>query len=374
MIYLDSAATSLLKPKSVSRAVARAIDTMASPGRGAHRAAMLAADTVFDCRSAVAELFDVPEPEQVVFTLNATHALNIAIRSLASRGSRVTVSGYEHNSVMRVLYDLGCDVSVAESPLFDEDAAVTAFRRLIPQSDLVICNHVSNVFGFILPIKRISEICAEYGVPLIIDASQSAGITKISFTELGAQYIAMPGHKGLLGPQGTGVLLCGDVGRPLLCGGTGSDSINEKMPDYLPDRLEAGTHNVAGIAGLREGIRYIKSMGEERICGYETMLCGIMADRLSEVEGLTVYRSNRSQAGVLSVRHERIDPEALCGMLGEHGIAARCGLHCAPLAHRTVGTLDTGTLRLSFSPFLSKAKVIDAANTIARLINSKIHQ
>ena len=170
MIYLDSAATSLLKPKSVSRAVARAIDTMASPGRGAHRAAMLAADTVFDCRSAVAELFDVPEPEQVVFTLNATHALNIAIRSLASRGSRVTVSGYEHNSVMRVLYDLDCDVSIAESPLFDEDAAVTAFRRLIPQSDLVICNHVSNVFGFILPIKRISEICAEYGVPLIKDA------------------------------------------------------------------------------------------------------------------------------------------------------------------------------------------------------------
>ena len=217
-------------------------------------------------------------------------------------------------------------------------------------------------------------MCAEYGVPLIIDASQSAGITKISSTELGAQYIAMPGHKGLLGPQGTGVLLCGDVGRPLLCGGTGSDSINEKMPDYLPDRLEGGTHNVAGIAGLREGIRYIKSMGEERICGYETMLCGIMGDRLSEVEGLTVYRSNRSQAGVLSVRHERIDPEALCGMLGEHGIAARCGLHCAPLAHRTVGTLDTGTLRLSFSPFLSKANVIEAANTIARLINSKIHQ
>lgn len=371
MIYLDSAATSLLKPKSVSRAVARAIDTMASPGRGAHRAAMLAADTVFHCRTAAAELFDVPEPEQVVFTLNATHALNIAIRSLATKGSRVAVSGYEHNSVMRVLRSIGADVAVAESPLFDADLTVKAFEKLIPQVDLAVCNHVSNVFGFVLPIDEIAALCRRHQVPLIIDASQSAGIEKISFSKLGAQYIAMPGHKGLLGPQGTGILLCAAPGEPLLCGGTGSDSMSERMPEYLPDRLEAGTHNVAGIAGLCEGIRYVQSVGEERIGKYEVMLCRLMAERLAGINGLTVYYSEKSQAGVLSVRHETVDPEALCGMLGERGIAARCGLHCAPLAHRTAGTLDTGTLRLSFSPFLSKASVNEAANVITRLLSVK---
>lgn len=370
MIYLDSAATSLLKPKSVSAAVKNAIETMASPGRGSHSAAMKAADTVFDCRVAAAELFDVPEPEQVVFTFNATHGLNIAIRSLAGKVSRVLVSGYEHNSVMRVLEELGSEIIIAASPLFDEKAAYRAFEREIGNVELVVCNHVSNVFGFILPIERIAALCTERGVPLIIDASQSAGICRLSFKELGAKFIAMPGHKGLMGPQGTGILLCADGGRPVLCGGTGSDSISTKMPLYLPDRLEAGTHNVAGIAGLAEGIKYVKKLSPERIGRYETELCGIMSGYLSSIKGMTVYSSETAQSGVLSIRHERIEPEALCSMLGDHGIAARCGLHCSPLAHRTAGTIETGTLRLSFSPFLTKQSVKTAATTIASLINS----
>lgn len=371
MIYLDSAATSLYKPKSVSIAVKRAIDTMASPGRGAHLAAMKAADTVYDCRIEASELFDVPEPEQVIFTFNATHGLNIAIRSLAKSGTKVLVSGYEHNSVMRVLEELGADISVAESPLFSPDAAVKAFERHIDKAELVICNHVSNVFGYILPIEHIAKLCDDRGVPLIIDASQSAGICNLSFRELKPRFMAMPGHKGLMGPQGTGLLICTDPGEPLLCGGTGSDSISTKMPLYLPDRLEAGTHNVAGIAGLLEGIRYVSKIGSERIGKYETELCRIMSRRLSSVKGMTVYASKTDQAGVLSVRHERTEPEELCLMLGENGIAARCGLHCSPLAHRTAGTIDTGTLRLSFSPFLSKQSVVTAADTIERLINNK---
>lgn len=372
MIYLDSAATSLLKPPQVANAVKRAIGTMASPGRGAHSAAMLAADSVYDCRVAAAELFEVEQPEQVVFTSNATHGLNIAIKSLAKEGTRVLVSGYEHNSVIRPLREIGADVAVAESPLFDKKAAIEAFRRQIETAELVVCNHVSNVFGFILPIREIAALCSQNSVPLIIDASQSAGIEDISFKELGAHFIAMPGHKGLMGPQGTGILLCKGEAKPLMCGGTGSDSISEMMPEYLPDRLEAGTHNVAGIAGLAEGIKYVRRLGPERIGRCEKELCGIMAERLERVRGLTVYFSETDQAGVLSVRHESISAEELCAMLGKKGIAARCGLHCAPLAHRTVGTIKTGTLRLSFSPFLTKESVDHAAKTIESLINSKI--
>ena len=378
MIYLDSAATSLHKPPQVAQAAANAILHLGNAGRGAHEATLSAGRVIYEAREKLAELFGVGAPMRVCMMFNTTDARNTAIGRLTRPGDHVVTTEAEHTSVLRPLYraeQRGARLTIVPMDKTTgrvREADILAAIR--PDTRAVVCAHASNVTGNALDIEAIGSYCRAHGILFLVDAAQSAGAFDIDMQRMGISALCLPGHKGLLGPQGTGVLLCGDAGRPLLCGGTGSDSINEKMPDYLPDRLEAGTHNVAGIAGLREGIRYIKSMGEERICGYETMLCGIMADRLSEVEGLTVYRSNRSQAGVLSVRHKRIDPEALCGMLGEHGIAARCGLHCAPLAHRTVGTLDTGTLRLSFSPFLSKANVIEAANTITRLINSKIHQ
>ena len=265
MIYLDSAATSLLKPPSVARATAMAVRTMASPGRGGHSAAMRAADTVFACREAAAELFHVPEPERVVFTMNATHALNIAIHSLVSPGDPVVISGYEHNSVTRPLHALGAQVRVAESPLFDPEAAVSAFRRALPGAKAAVCTMVSNVFGYLLPVREIAELCAAAGVPLIVDASQAAGCVAFDAAALGAAFVAMPGHKGLLGPQGTGILLCFAQPKPLLCGGTGSQSVLQDMPVELPDRLEAGTHNVPGIAGLLAGIRYLSAHGVEHI-------------------------------------------------------------------------------------------------------------
>lgn len=372
MIYLDSAATSFLKPQSVSRAVAAALSSMASPGRGAYRAAMLAADKVFECRTLVARLFNVPEPERVVFTMNATHGLNIAIRSLAGSGSRVLVSGYEHNSVTRVVNAIGAQMLCASSPLFDQDAAAEAFAERINQADLVVCNQVSNVFGFILPVERIAKLCKERSVPLIVDASQSAGVRNVDFQRLGAAFIAMPGHKGLLGPQGTGVLLCADGAKPLLAGGTGSDSKLQNMPDYLPDRLEAGTHNVPGISGLAEGVRFVLGRGAETIGAHESRLCGVMASKLRRIEGMEVFSSgNGTQSGVLSVRHAAMDAEALCSSLSRAGIAARCGFHCAPLAHQTAGTDDTGTVRFSFSPFTSENDVISAARACEKIIRSQ---
>ena len=352
MIYLDNAATTMIKPIAVPQAVVKAMQTMASPGRGGHEPAMQAANTVYDCREAAAELFHVPSPEQIVFTMNATHGLNIAIHSLAGRGSRVLVSGYEHNSVTRPLAALGAEIHVAQAPLFESDAMLSAFEKQLPGMQLVVCTHVSNVFGFILPIYEIARLCREQGVPLIVDASQSAGILEVDYERLGAAFIAMPGHKGLFGPQGTGILICARPGRPLLSGGSGSDSIPQLMPDYLPDRLEAGTHNVCGIAGLRAGIDYVRRSGQNSIYAHENSLLQTMVKELSGVEGLTLYIDHcRNQSGVLSLRSARINCEEMASLLGEKGVCVRAGLHCAPYAHRTAGTLDSGTVRFSFSPF-----------------------
>lgn len=355
MIYLDSAATTLQKPPAVARASYTAIRCMASPGRGGHRPAMRAAETAFACRTAAAELFHVPEPEQVVFTFNATHGLNIAIHSLVKPGSRVVISGYEHNAVTRPLNGIpDVTVSVARSPLFDRDAAVKAFAQKLEQgADVVICTHVSNVFGFVMPVHEISQLCAERRVPLIIDASQSAGCIPVDFSALGASFVAMPGHKGLYGPQGTGILLCKEGAHPLLRGGTGSESLRQEMPEFLPDRLEAGTHNIAGLAGLLEGLRYVRRRGVEQIERHEQRLIRELGRGLAALPGLSVYRADSpdAQAGVLSFYAAKTDCESLGEMLGDRGFALRAGLHCAPLAHETAGTLECGTIRASVSDF-----------------------
>lgn len=358
MIYLDNAATTLIKPEAVGREMLRAMRSCASPGRGAHTPAMRAAETVFRCRQAAGELFNVPDPERVIFTMNATHALNIAIKSLAGRGTKVLISGYEHNSVTRTLHQIGADVDVVSSPVFDPAAALEGFRSKIVGKELVICTHVSNAFGFILPVYEIAELCKEKKVPFIVDASQSAGVLDVDFEKLGAAFIAMPGHKGLFGPQGTGILLCGADGKDLLCGGSGSDSILQTMPDYLPDRHEAGTHNVTGIAGLMAGIEYVRELGTDRILHHEQALLQKAAAVLRGCGGIELFCGKPgTQSGVLSFRCPARDCEEIASGLSEQGICVRSGLHCAPLAHKTVGTLDTGTVRISFSPFVSERDI-----------------
>lgn len=372
MIYLDSAATSLLKPDGVQYAMINAMNNMASPGRGSHPAAMRAADMCFTCRENLAKLFHVPDPENVVFTFNATHALNIAINSLAQKGSRVLISGYEHNSVTRPLHALGARVSVVDTPLFDNQAFINKFSRLLPQTDMVVCTHVSNVFGYILPIEDIAGLCRKYKKPLIIDASQSAGVLNVDFEALGADFIAMPGHKGLMGPQGTGVLICKNDASPLLYGGSGSSSRLQQMPEFLPDRLEAGTHNVTGIAGLNAGVRYILERGTGSIREHERRLLDTAVRELFGANRLRLFYSQDSalQSGVLSVLPEEMYCEDLGDRLSENGVAVRTGLHCAPAAHKTVGTLETGTVRLSFSPFNSTSEVTKAAGIIKKIIKN----
>jgi len=370
MIYLDSAATSLQKPPSVAQAVLDAMRRCASPGRGSHSAAMYAADIVFDCRSAASELFGVGSPEKVVLTMNATHALNLALRTLVRRGDRVVISGYEHNAVVRPLHALGAQIDIARSPLYDPDGALDAFASAIPGARCVVCTQVSNVFGYILPLEKIAGLCREAGVPLVVDASQGAGILPLDMTALGAEFIAMPGHKGLLGPQGTGLLLCRSSAEPVLFGGTGSSSAMRDMPDFLPDRLEAGTHNVPGAAGLLAGIGAVRAMDPAHLLAHEKHLMRLMAERLREIPRLRVFLAENPevQSGVLSVLPERIGCEALAEALGQRDVAVRAGLHCAPLAHETAGTLKTGTLRFSFSPFNTTGEVLRAAELTAGIM------
>ena len=358
MIYLDSAATSLLKPAAVEREMVRSLRSCASPGRGAHAPAMRAAEKVYACRASAGTLFHVSDTEKIVFTMNATHALNIAASSLVREGMRVVVSGYEHNAVIRPLHALGAEIDVAEAPLFDTRAILESFRRRIPGADAAVCTHVSNVFGYVLPLEEIASECAKEGVPLIVDAAQSAGHLDIDFDSLGAEYVAMPGHKGLLGPQGTGILLCRNGGEPLLYGGTGSLSISPDMPEMLPDRLEAGTANVCGIAGLKAGIDYLLKTGIGAVHAREMQLSDALVRGLGQIGSLSVIcpeRSNRT--GVVSVIPETMSCEELAARLGSRGVAVRGGLHCAPMAHRTAGTEDTGTVRFSVSPFNTPGEI-----------------
>ena len=257
MIYLDNAATTLHKPPEVSAAVLDAMQTCANAGRGGHSAAMQAADKLYECREAVAELFGFERAEQAVFTFNTTHSLNIAIKGIMSNGGHCVVSGFEHNSAVRPLKameKLGVSYTVAHSRLFDDEDTLRAVKNAVREDTVcVVCTHVSNVFGYKLPIEKIDEFCNEKGIALIIDAAQSAGCVPLKLNEFKAvKCICIPGHKGLYGPQGTGLLLINDnvFLPPLMQGGTGSLSGKLEQPDFLPDMHESGTQNIHGISNI----------------------------------------------------------------------------------------------------------------------------
>ena len=343
MIYLDSGATSFRKPPAVYRAVQEAMYSCANPGRGGYKAARNAADVVYACREQAGKLFFCL-PEQVVLTNNCTHGLNIAIRSLIKPGSIVVVSGFEHNAVTRPLHALGVEIRVAGRKLFDWEDTLGDFEKQLEGADAAVFTHVSNVFGYILPVKQMAGMCRDRGIPFIMDAAQSAGSLPLSLQELGADFIAMPGHKGLLGPQGTGLLLCKNGAEPLMYGGTGSYSRQQTMPEELPDRLEAGTLNVPGYAGLREGLQYLNRTGVEAIFRREHQLLKYCIRGLQNA-GMQVY-SGLHQAATVSFL-PGLDCEEAAERLAREGIAVRAGLHCAPCAHESAGTLETGTVRVS---------------------------
>ena len=354
MIYLDAAATTLQKPPEVADAVGKAISTMSTPGRGGYAEAMIASRAVYQTRELIAKLFHLRDPSRVLFTKNATESLNIAIKGLTLPGDEVVISCLEHNAVMRPLWCGGRRIRVAGFPASHPEAATAAFAKTITgRTKCVVCTCASNVFGSILPIDSIDGLCYSRGIPLVLDASQSAGTVPMDVSRLHAEAVCMPGHKGLYGPQGTGVLLLlGDRKlRVLLEGGTGSRSASYDMPEDTPDRFEAGTVNVPGICGLYEGVRFVMRMGENTVLRHERDIAELVREELRSVAEFPGRGDPAGHTGVIAFRVPGMDCELLAERLGEEGISVRAGLCCAPLAHRSQGTFKTGLVRVSPSAF-----------------------
>ncbi len=328
MIYLDSAATTLDKPAAVSRAVLAALRHGANAGRGT--ASGYADDTLLDCRLEAAALFGA-SAEHISFTMNATHALNIAINTLAKTAKTAVISGFEHNAVRRPLIALarsqGLKTTVVRAPLFEPEQLLFGFERALERgADFAVCTHVSNAFGYILPIERLDALCARFGVPLIVDASQSAGVLDLDVSALkAARFVAMPGHKGLYGPQGTGLLISLGDADPLIFGGTGQDSRSPFMPDYLPERLEAGTQNLPGIAGLAEGIRFVRRRTPRAILAHERAFARRLIDELRLLPRLRPLAATAAelQTGVLSLALDALPSPPLGGSYRLDGAGGR---------------------------------------------------
>ncbi|MBO4501303.1 MAG: aminotransferase class V-fold PLP-dependent enzyme [Clostridia bacterium] len=364
MIYLDNAATSFPKPHAVLKSmldVARF--RCGNPGRGGHTLARAADNEVYRCRKSLKEFFNARGIENVVFTQNATAALNICISGLIKPGERVITTDYEHNSVRRPLYRIeGLKVSKA-NVAFDDDAETAAeFERLLSAgADWLVISHVSNVWGKGLPLKRVCALAHRYGAKVILDAAQSAGSIKIDVSADGIDYLCAPGHKGIYGPQGTGFIIINSetAPKPIFTGGTGSNSFSPTQPDYLPDSLESGTLNTPAIAGLRAGIDFLRSQGVGDLHRRELALLKRAYHGLSALKNTELYTSppNENDAPVLSFNIAGKTPFETAEAYDRYGICLRAGYHCAPDAHEKAGVSDRGTVRLSVGAFNTAADI-----------------
>ncbi len=355
-IYLDNAATSFPKPAQVTESVERTLRlNAANPGRGGHQLSLEAGRLVMECRETVARFFGIGDETRIAFTANATEAINLGLFGVLQPGDRVVTTSMEHNAVVRPLRALsnqGVKVVrvMADSLGFVDPAAIR--QACIPGTRLLMMNHCSNVTGTLQAIEEIGPWCRKQGIIFMVDAAQSAGIFPIDVNEMAIDLLAVPGHKSLLGPPGTGFLYVreGLDLRPLLYGGTGNFSQSEAQPVEMPERLESGTLNTIGLAGLKAGVEFLEAIGLEHIHSHDQELLGQLIDGLTRLEGVTLYGPLDSErhGGALSFNIKNIDPAMLGFRLDhEYGICCRVGLHCAPAAHDTIGTLPEGTVRLS---------------------------
>lgn len=377
MIYFDNGATTFPKPRAVVNAVNRAMLTGANPGRSGHQMSVRAGELLYRCRVDAAKLFELDKPENVVFTLNCTMALNTVIQGLLRGGGHVVISSLEHNAVLRPLEALkgrGVSYSVARAAEGDDEQTINNFRRAL-QSDtkLVVCTHASNVFGLRLPVERIAALCRIYHIPFCLDAAQSAGVLPISLRDSCIDYLCTAGHKGLYGPMGTGLLLVNSERLPysLIQGGTGSLSAQREQPSMLPDCFESGTPNLPGIAGLDAGLRFVMQQGVPGIEQRELRLAQRLYDNLGKCDGVQLYTKRpeaRTHAPVISFNVGELDSEEVASVLNDrYGIAVRAGLHCAPLAHEHYGTQYRGTVRAVVSVFNNAAQVERLSEAIKKI-------
>lgn len=381
-VYLDQAATTFPKPRAVQQAVDQAVRRWgANPGHSGHTLAVETARRVYQCREEAAALFGC-QPEGIIFTKNCTEAINLAIWGTMRPGGHLIISDLEHNAVARVaqaLEDRGiAQYDVARVYPEDDLRTVYSFASLLrPNTQLIACTHGSNVFGYRLPVEQIGALAHGRGIPMLVDAAQTAGLLPLDLSRMAVDYLCVPGHKGLYGPMGTGILAVGprvrqDQLRPLMQGGTGAASLELTMPQLLPDRLESGTLNTPGILGLREGIRFVRQKGIDNLYRREMELTGWTWQQLRQIPGVRLY-GPQPQLGrtlpVLSFTIGELDGSQTADALDQLGIAVRGGFHCAGLAHRKMGTQRTGTARASFGAGNTRedaAALVTAVRQVAR--------
>ena len=377
MIYLDNGATSFPKPLSVRQNVDISLKKFsANPGRSGHSLSLRAAKEIFECRKRLKELFNVNSEEEIIFTENCTMALNTVIFGLLNEGDHVLISSMEHNSVTRPLESLK-DKGVTYSTFdysYDNNETVDNVRNLIkPETKLVICTHASNVFGFRFPIERICALCHAYGILFCVDSAQSAGVFDIDVGTNQYDFVCMSGHKSLYGPMGTGVLILNNRNlKPLLYGGTGTESVKKSQPEGLPEKFESGTQNMNGISGLKAGVDFVKNRGIKNIYNHEYKLAKRLFNGLANNRKVITYNKSFDYGKVAPVVSFNIDgvySEDLVAKLNKYGIMTRGGLHCSPLAHKTMNTIENGTVRVVPGAFNTINDINYLLNVIRKLTN-----
>ena len=359
MIYFDNAATTWPKPSSVINAMNECVNEFgANPGRSGHSMAIKSAEKVYECRETLASFFGLENPGNVIFTSNATHGLNIVINGVLDKGDHVICTVMDHNSVLRPIYAKRSEIefSFLEANTQGEIDSDELRAMIKDNTKLVVMTHVSNVCGTVMPIDKVLSVCKEKGILFMLDASQSAGIVPVNLKNSGIDYLACPGHKGLYGPMGTGVLCINSevIPKPLMYGGTGSLSKNLNMPDELPERLESGTLNLPGICGLCQGVKFIESIGLEQVIKHEKNLTSVFLEGLSEIKNYKIIGKSSldGRCGVVSFVHDYIECVKIAEYLNsEFNIAVRSMYHCAYLAHKALGTSEKGSVRVSWSVF-----------------------
>lgn len=375
MIYLDNGATSFPKPLSVRQNVDISLKKFsANSGRSGHSLSLRAAKEIFECRKRLKELFNVNSEEEIIFTENCTMALNTVIFGLLSEGDHVLISSMEHNSVTRPLESLK-DKGVTYSTFdysYDDNVTVDNVRNLIkPETKLVICTHASNVFGFRFPIERICALCHAYGILFCVDSAQSAGVFDIDVGTNQYDFVCMSGHKSLYGPMGTGVLILNNRNlKPLLYGGTGTESVKKSQPEGLPEKFESGTQNMNGISGLKAGVDFVKNRGIKNIYNHEYKLAKRLFNGLANNRKVITYNKSFDYGKVAPVVSFNIDgvySEDLVAKLNKYGIMTRGGLHCSPLAHTTMNTIENGTVRVVPGAFNTINDINYLLNVIRKL-------
>lgn len=376
MIYLDNSATTWPKPRGMAAAMLECMHRYgASPGRAGHSMSLKVSERVYACREAVAELFGTEDPAGVVFTANATEALNIAIKGMLKPGDHAVITSMEHNSVLRPIHALttaGVRYSMARGNIYGYVEPERIESLIRANTRLIVATHVSNVCGTVNPIEQIGEIAQKHGICFLVDAAQSAGVIPIDMERLHIDMLAAAGHKGLYGPQGTGVLCIRPHVNPdcLKQGGTGSYSEQKEQPEERPDKYESGTLNAVGICGLLAGVTFLKRVGVEQIGAHEARMAGMLMEDLSVIRGVRIHGlpTLAGRTGVVSFTVDGMDCVEIANELdARYGIACRAGYHCAYTAHQTIGTDRTGTVRLSPGAFSVAAQMKSTARAIAEL-------